>query len=197
VPARPLAIAGNAHFAIGGVRVFVGVIGERVAWPGVAVARFLPRRPIPGDAVAHPGSGAAQPFQPGQRLQLQQMVQNRVGQRRTARITAVCQHHDPAAMVGQQPQIAIVAEPAAAVVDTPGAAVVYDPETEAVMHRTDLGEFRAADMDLRGRQIRSRARRQSQRAAARHRVELEVHIGCHVRDRRADTAARPRVDRPH
>jgi len=117
-------------------------------------ARFDPYRPILGWVLAAPRSRTPEAIQPGQRLQPQQMVQNRVGQRRATRIVAVRQHHYAAAVVWQQMRIAIVAEPGAAVMmDRAGAAMVPDKEAEAIVHPADFGKIRVANIDLRRREL--------------------------------------------
>jgi len=96
------------------------------------------------------GPNAAQPVGPGERLQPQQMIQNRVSQRRTAGIVAVRHLHHPAAVVGQQTQIAIVATPgAAAMTNKTGAAIIADKEAKAVVCRVDLDNLRGTCVDLR------------------------------------------------
>ena len=137
----------------------MGIVGKRVARARIPMAHGFPRRPMLGWRVAEQTPDAAQPVEPGQRFQPQEMVQGRVGQRCAARIVAIRQHHDPAAVVGQQTQIAIVAGPTPAVVDAPGAAVVYDIEAEAVVPVPHFREFRAVDVDLRCHQLGSRGGR--------------------------------------
>jgi len=196
-PVELVAVGRDPHGAVGGMSVVIGKGGQRVAG-GRAEPLGVGARPrVVGPKIASGGSDTAQPLQPWYLLHSEEPVEHSIGQRAGRWVVPVGQEHDAAAVVRQQPKIAVVAAPAAAVIEAPDAAVTRYAKAKAVVRIAGLGEIGAADIDLGRGELGDRARREPQSARAFRRGEMETQVGRHLRDRGADAAGSVRVDGSH